>query len=72
MPSRRPLKDICFFAGATAQKEDARDSLHLLLIFPNLQARFPITSVITHKLFVYPNLKIQARLKNLYLFSPLV
>ena len=70
MPSRRPLKDLCLFAGATAQKEDTRDSLHLLLIFPNLQARFPITSVITHKLFVYPNLK--ARLKNLYLFSPLV
>ena len=67
MPSRRPLKDLCLFAGATAQKEDTRDSLHFKI--PNSQARFPITSVITHKLFVYPNLK--ARLKNLYLFSPL-
>ena len=53
MPSRRPLKDLCLFAGATAQKEDTRDSLHLLLIFPKLAGPISNLPQLLHISYLY-------------------
>ena len=49
----RSRRDLCLLRGNSSKRGCEGLSV---IVFHNLQSQFPVTSVITHKLFVYPNL----------------